>query len=121
MTKEQNRLYTIVRENSTFGTGEQGNIILALNKFFESNVYIPKEDIEHLRWIYNRLVYMHFENCNYDYMRKFNSIISAVEPVYEWQWVENGIVQSFGFYTEHEVDSHNYKMVRIEETKRIRQ
>ena len=35
-------------------------------------------DISHLKWIYNRLVNVHFENENYDYMLRLNSIIQSL-------------------------------------------
>jgi hypothetical protein len=36
---------------------------------------LPK-DKEHLQWLYNRLVNVHGENPNYDYMLKFQEIIN---------------------------------------------
>jgi hypothetical protein len=35
----------------------------------------PKENKQHLEWIYNRLIEIHNENPNYDYMLKFKEII----------------------------------------------
>jgi hypothetical protein len=34
-----------------------------------------EEDLKHLEWIYDRIVNVHNENPNYDYMLKFKSII----------------------------------------------
>jgi hypothetical protein len=34
-----------------------------------------EEDLKHLEWIYGRLVDVHNENPNYDYILKFKSII----------------------------------------------
>lgn len=31
---------------------------------------------QHLEWIYNRLIHIHGENPNYDYMLKFKEIIN---------------------------------------------
>lgn len=36
----------------------------------------PKEDKKHLEWIYNRLIEIHNENPNYDYMIEFKKIIN---------------------------------------------
>jgi hypothetical protein len=34
-----------------------------------------EEDFNHLEWIYNRLISVHNESPNYDYMLKFKSLI----------------------------------------------
>ena len=36
------------------------------------------ENINHLEWIYYRLIYVHKENPNVDYMLKFGEIISSI-------------------------------------------
>lgn len=38
---------------------------------------MSKEDLEHLIWIHNRLIEVHGENENYDYMLKLRSIIRS--------------------------------------------
>lgn len=43
-------------------------------KEMEKNKY-PKENINHLKWIYYRMIIIHNENVNYDYMIKFKNII----------------------------------------------
>jgi len=37
------------------------------------------DEVIHLRWIYHRLVNVHGENKNYDYMLKLNKIIKKEE------------------------------------------
>lgn len=36
------------------------------------------KDRQHLQWIYERMVHMHKENEDYDYMIKFQSILKAL-------------------------------------------
>jgi hypothetical protein len=38
-----------------------------------------EEDIKHLQWIYDRMVNVHGENENYDYMIKFKEIIEQLK------------------------------------------
>lgn len=38
----------------------------------------------HLEWIYNRLIEVHGENSNYDYMIEFKKIIQSLQPKTEW-------------------------------------
>lgn len=39
-------------------------------------------DIQHLQWIYERMIHVHNENENYDYMIKFRSILEALhQPI----------------------------------------
>jgi hypothetical protein len=40
---------------------------------------VIRERSEHLNWIYDRMVHVHGENENVDYLRKFRSIIDKVE------------------------------------------
>jgi hypothetical protein len=40
----------------------------------DKNMY-NEEDFNHLEWIYNRLISVHNESPNYDYMLKFKSLI----------------------------------------------
>jgi hypothetical protein len=37
---------------------------------------MSQSDINHLKWIYERLIHVHKENPNYDYMLKFKEIIN---------------------------------------------
>lgn len=39
---------------------------------------MENKDIQHLRWIYDRLIYKHKENMYYDYMEKFKEIIDSI-------------------------------------------
>ena len=34
------------------------------------------DDIKHLEWLYERMLFVHNENMNYDYMIKFREIIN---------------------------------------------
>lgn len=36
---------------------------------------MKKEELEHLEWLYNRLIQVHNENPNYDYMLRYKEII----------------------------------------------
>jgi hypothetical protein len=38
---------------------------------------MSQSDIDHLKWIYERLIYVHKENPYYDYMLKFKEIIDG--------------------------------------------
>lgn len=38
-------------------------------------------DKEHLQWIFNRLINVHKENANYDYMQRLQKIIETTNPV----------------------------------------
>ena len=38
------------------------------------------KDKEFLTWLYYRLINVHKENCNVDYMTKFASIINKTDP-----------------------------------------
>jgi hypothetical protein len=49
--------------------------VLATAKWQEKRMY-SEEDIRHLEWLYNRLIYVHNENENLDYMIKFKLIIN---------------------------------------------
>jgi hypothetical protein len=42
---------------------------------WQSKRMYSEEDLKHLEWIYGRLVDVHNENPNYDYILKFKSII----------------------------------------------
>lgn len=37
------------------------------------------KDIEHLRWIYDRLIEIHKEHIYFDYMEEFKEIIDTLE------------------------------------------
>ena len=37
------------------------------------------KDIKHLQWVYDRMVNVHGENENYDYMIKFKEIIEQLK------------------------------------------
>lgn len=39
------------------------------------------ENINHLEWIYYRLINVHKENPNVDYMLKFDDIIASIEQL----------------------------------------
>ncbi len=105
---------------------EDSNYIVDIsifNEFFESNVCVPRSDMEHLVWMYRRLVDRHNENPNYDYMLKYASIIGMKPsgPIFEWQWTEDGVVRNLNFYTEDEIDFKGPTIIeRIQTTKRER-
>lgn len=39
------------------------------------------DDAEHLRWLYNRMVYLHGEQISLDCMRRFAKIINKLEQL----------------------------------------
>ena len=39
------------------------------------------EDAEHLRWIYNRMMYEYGENANFDYMHRFSKIFNKLKQL----------------------------------------
>lgn len=39
---------------------------------------LTKEEIRHLAFIYNRMIHIHNENENYDYMIKFSTILYKI-------------------------------------------
>lgn len=41
---------------------------------------LKENDINHLEWVYRRLVITHGENENVDYMKKFREIINSLIP-----------------------------------------
>jgi hypothetical protein len=40
---------------------------------------INEKDVKHLQWLYVRMVHVHGENENYDYMIKFMEIIEQLK------------------------------------------
>ena len=54
------------------------------------------KDLKHLEWIYERLIHVHNENKNYDYMRRLNEIISLHKENQSKQQIKNAISD---FYT----------------------
>ena len=49
-------------------------------RFLSTQLYSNEN---HLEWIYNRLIEVHGENSNYDYMIEFKKIIQSLQPT-EW-------------------------------------
>lgn len=43
------------------------------------SVTTNQEGLNHLQWIFDRMVNVHNENPNYDYMIKFKDIITEIE------------------------------------------
>jgi hypothetical protein len=40
---------------------------------------IRDKDIDHLKWVYERMIYIHKENTNMDYMIRLDEIIKRME------------------------------------------
>jgi hypothetical protein len=40
---------------------------------------LDKKDIDYLEWLYDRMIFVHKENKNHDYMRKFIEIIEKLK------------------------------------------
>jgi hypothetical protein len=40
---------------------------------------LTKKEIDHLEWMYHRMISVHKENKNYDYMKKFIEIIEKLK------------------------------------------
>jgi hypothetical protein len=55
---------------------------LVKDKLLSTQLYSNEN---HLEWIYNRLIEVHGENSNYDYMIKFKEIIQSLQPKTEWE------------------------------------
>lgn len=115
MTKEE-LIYEVL---SCVNTSSDVTCEILLNEFFVQNVVIPKgsqlQEFADGRWW--DLCYIS-ENCEYR--------IKPSEPVYEWQWVvqekkggEYFVPQ--GWHTFEELQPQVWSLVRLEETKRIRQ
>lgn len=49
--------------------------------FYRSFKELVKEDVDFLEWIYQRLIHIHGENENYDYMHKFREILNKLKGV----------------------------------------
>ncbi|MHB8098171.1 MAG: hypothetical protein ACYDD5_01100 [Sulfuricurvum sp.] len=119
------------------------NVINSINDIFEeftrTNVCIhkganphPYADVLH-EWIEGACVVADsridsiysgriLEHCSLT-LDETNYRIKPSEPVYEWQWEDDfSLVETKKFYTKLEIEeTFNYKMNKIEETKRIRQ
>jgi hypothetical protein len=62
---------------------------LIKDKLLSTHLYFNNN---HLEWVYNRMIEIHGENPNYDYMIKFKEIIQSLLPKTEWdvEFDENG-------------------------------
>ena len=47
----------------------------------EQDIKELHDDAEHLRWIYNRMMYEHGENANFDYMHRFAKIFNKLKQL----------------------------------------
>ena len=47
----------------------------------EEDIKQLHKDAEHLKWLYQRMIYNHDEDFNVDYMRRFAKIISKLEEL----------------------------------------
>jgi hypothetical protein len=104
----------------------------ALNKFFASNVCIPKCENRHpdadvlhaqIEGITIQTPTTHGEKwIDLGFLLHSTRYrIKPKEPIYEWQWLEDGIVQNLGFYIENELEDYPNKLYqKIEATKRER-
>jgi hypothetical protein len=50
-----------------------------------NSTHLTHGEVDHLKWCYTRMVEVHGENPNVDYMAKMRKIL-GIEPIYEWQW-----------------------------------
>lgn len=49
------------------------------NKVIEQyNASLKQDDLAHLNWMYSRLISVHGENPNYDYMLRMNKILTKI-------------------------------------------
>jgi hypothetical protein len=67
--------YTVIENKLATLYKNQEQILKAIKLLNNQNKEIPDEDFNHLEWIYNRLISVHNESPNYDYMLKFKSLI----------------------------------------------
>lgn len=123
ITLDQSKLYSIVREQTSFSQQEQIKIISALNNFFSQNVCIPKG--ETLQF-YDEIGCAWLDKTSIHHNTKYRTKPS--EPVYEWQWyrkVDGKVIDwSEAFRTEQENQDRWSKpdeWYKFEETKRARQ
>lgn len=79
--EEQNRLGNDCNYDS-FIKGLNTHKELVKDKLLSTQLYSNEN---HLEWIYNRLIEVHGENSNYDYMIKFKEIIQSLQPKTEWE------------------------------------
>lgn len=43
------------------------------------NITMPKEDIDHLHWVYNRFIHIYDINENIDYLRRYRTIVGSID------------------------------------------
>ena len=116
----------------------------ALDKFFDSNVVIPKganrhpyADVLH-QWLEGVDIQVKLDNewldykCSLDYIKAYQYRIKPKEPVYEWQWYQiiNDTVNIWddGYNDEHSkwateeevANTYDASWKKFEETKRER-
>ena len=70
-TKYANRMKTTIETVSPI-------LITIANGVAEQPKAISNEEVTHLRWMYERLIGVHEENPNYDYMHKMKLIIDKL-------------------------------------------
>lgn len=114
-------------------TDEETLTIQQVDELFNSSVIIPKganrhpyADVLH-EWIEGaKLEYKYFDEWSgiSTVLESFSAgeyRIKPPEPIFEYQWLENGMVQNLGFYTEEELEDYPNKVYeRIKATKRER-
>jgi uncharacterized protein YciI len=62
-------------------TSNTGSILVLTTKKNKNmeNQNINEKDVKHLQWLYDRMVNVHGENKDYDYMIKFKEIIEQLK------------------------------------------
>jgi hypothetical protein len=68
----------LVNKVITSNTGSIPVLTTKKNKNME-NQNINEKDVKHLQWLYDRMVNVHGENKDYDYMIKFKEIIEQLK------------------------------------------
>ena len=55
-----------------------------------------KKDLEHLKWIYERMVYVHKERTDVDYMLKFKDILNQEDFALSIKKLQDNGTYGFG-------------------------
>lgn len=73
----------LIKNGITHLTGKEHDAVIStvieyLMQEQHKSTNITQEEQEHLNWMYNRLISVHGENPNYDYMLKMNKILTKI-------------------------------------------
>jgi iron-sulfur cluster repair protein YtfE (RIC family) len=83
MSKELTIDDMLIKNGITHLTGKEHDGVIAtvieyLMQEQHKSTNITQEDLAHLNWMYARLISVHGENQNYDYMLRMNKILTKI-------------------------------------------